>query len=53
MIKTVSEATGDKFEKICNGLVTRGYKILSASCGFINSADYEFADVWQAILEKD
>ena len=52
-IITVSENTQAQFEYIVNGYLQDGYKILSTSCGFLNSENYDFVDYWQAILYKE
>ena len=52
-IITVSENTQAQFEYIVNGYLQDGYKILSTSCGFLNSENYDFVDCWQAILYKE
>lgn len=31
----------------------RGYKISSTSCGFVDSAEYDYCSVYQAILVKE
>ena len=52
-IITVSENAQAQFEYMVNGYLQDGYKILSTSCGFLNSENYDFIDVWQAILYKE
>lgn len=31
----------------------RGYKISSTSCGFVDSSEYDYCSVYQAILVKE
>ena len=53
MIKIISESNGDTFERLCNELITKGYKVLSTFCATVVTEEYEYQDVWQAILEKN
>lgn len=41
-----------KFEKELNALLAQGWQILSCSCGFIPSEEYNFCGWYQAILVK-
>lgn len=52
-IITVSENAQSQFEYMVNGYLQDGYKILSTSCGFVNSESYDFCESWQAILYKE
>lgn len=53
MIKVISQNDQDDFENKVNKLIKDGYKIIASSCGFVNSENYDFADWYQAILEKN
>jgi len=52
-IKTMSLSSESGFEEAVNALLAQGYRILSTSCGFVNSESYGFCDSWQAILIKE
>jgi len=52
-IVTVSFSKQGCFEDSVNEYLEEGYKILSTNCGFLNSENYDFIDVWQAILYKE
>lgn len=53
-IKIVSESDGNKFESEVNYLLkNEGYKILTSSCGFVQSEEYNFCDSYQIILVKE
>jgi len=49
-IKVIEESNKDTFEKAVNVLVNNDYKILSTNCGFVNSKEYDFSPLYQAIL---
>lgn len=49
-IITIHRADEDDFTKQTNELLKEGWKILSTSCGFVNSESYDFCGVYQAIL---
>lgn len=49
-IQIVEKQDKDDFEKACNELLKRGYKLSSSSCGFVNSSEYNFCNVYQAIF---
>lgn len=40
----------DQFQEKCENLITNGYKIMSSSCGFVDSSEYDFCSVYQAIF---
>ena len=40
------------FEDDCNRLIRNGYKMASSSCGHVDSAEYEFCAILQAIFVK-
>lgn len=46
----VSLGNEAEFERRCEDLVCAGYKLVSASCGFANSEQYDFCGVYQAIF---
>ena len=50
MIKVISESSENDFVFKVNALLEQGYKILSSSCGFVNSERYDFCSSYQAIL---
>jgi len=49
-IVTVEDSQGANFEVKCQALVKRGYKLVCASCGFVNSEQYDFCDSFQAVF---
>ena len=49
-IVAVSETDPRIFEQKSERIVNDGYKVLSTSCGFVNSADYDYCEVYQAIF---
>ncbi len=49
-IQVIEESDSNKFEEKVNALLAIGYKILSTSCGFVNSERYDFCGSYQAIL---
>lgn len=52
MIKVIETSNAKEFEAELNDYINFGYKILSCNCGFVNSEQYDFANCYQAILEK-
>ena len=53
MIKTIAESSQGQFEKMINDYLSDGWILLSSNCGFINSEQYDFQHLWQAILFKN
>ncbi|HHX61782.1 MAG TPA: hypothetical protein GX707_13925 [Epulopiscium sp.] len=53
MIKVINECNEHVFESTVNEYLSKGYKISSTSCGFLNSEEYEFVTNFQAILFKE
>lgn len=51
-IKVVHSSDEVKFTEQVNNLLNEGWTINSTSCGFVNSAQYDFCSVYQAILIK-
>lgn len=49
-IVVISETRKDTFQKLCAKMVEEGYKLSSSSCGFVNSKEYNFQDVFHAIF---
>ena len=49
-IVTVKDQSEGDFLSMCNALVKDGYTMQSSFCGFVNSPDYNFCDVWMAIF---
>lgn len=42
---------GEKeFEEESAELIKRGYQLIAASCGFVNSPQYDFLNVYQGIF---
>lgn len=39
-----------RFEHECQKLVKLGYRLVTASCGFVQSAEYDFCSSYQAIF---
>ena len=52
MVKVIEESDYTAFETKCNTLLEEGYKVIAASCGFVNSEKYDFCNAYQAILVK-
>lgn len=52
MIKVIETSNAKEFESNVNDYINSGYKIVSCNCGFINSEQYDYANCYQAILEK-
>jgi hypothetical protein len=51
---TVIEANSTaEFVERVNFNLKRGYKISSTSCGFVDSSEYDYCSVYQAILVKE
>jgi len=42
-----------EFAKECNQYLEAGFTLVSSSCGFMNSEEYDFQDIWQAIFVRD
>ena len=51
-IKVIDVSDEDEFEGYVNAYLEDGYKLLSSSCGFVNSENYGFSRVYPAILIK-
>lgn len=49
-IKIIDSDSSKNFEEEINELLKEGWTISSTSCGFINSEEYSFKDLYQAIL---
>ena len=49
-VVTISRSDEDQFTKDVNELLVLGWEILSTSCGFVNSEQYDFCGSYQAIL---
>jgi len=49
-IVTISRSDEDQFTKDVNELLVLGWEILSTSCGFVDSEQYDFCGSYQAIL---
>jgi len=49
-VVAVNTSYEDLFEKRCNNLISEGYRLSSSSCGFVQSKEYDFQSVWQAIF---
>lgn len=52
-IKVIYETEPELFEKKVNELLEQGYCILSSSCGYKNSEEYNFCSTYQAILQNE
>jgi hypothetical protein len=49
-IQIVEKQDKDEFKKACDELLKRGYQLSSSSCGFVNSGEYNFCNVYQAVF---
>jgi len=52
IIEVVETSDPDKYKAQMNKLLAEGYRISSTSCGFVNSEQYDFCGMYQAILVK-
>lgn len=52
-IKVIDDSDQKRFEKTVNELLKDSWKLVTASCGFINSEQYDFCDYYQAILKRE
>jgi len=52
-IQVIEESDSKVFEDKVNSLLMNGWEILSTSCGFVNSEQYDFCGNYQAILIKE
>ena len=50
MIKTYETNSSADFDDYVNDMLANGWKIDSTNCGFMNSENYDFASVFQAVL---
>lgn len=50
-IIVVEESDANQFEKECKKLYEDGYRIVSSSCGFMDSDEHNYASVFQAIFQ--
>lgn len=51
-VLTINTNNEVEFLNFCNASIKQGYKLLSSSCGFLNSEYYDFRSSWQAVLVK-
>lgn len=49
----IDERDYNVFQRKCQEARNQGYKLSSSSCGFVNSADYDFCSCYQAIFVLD
>lgn len=49
-VVTVSESKHGEFEARCRELYEADYKMMSSSCGIVNSADYDFCAYLEAVF---
>ena len=49
-IKVLNMTDEIEFERVVNGYLLEGWEVLSTSCGFINSENYDFFFFFQSIL---
>lgn len=49
----LDESDAIKFENKCEILIKSGYTIHASSCGFVNSAEYDFCPSYQAVFVKN
>ena len=49
-IKVLNMTDEIEFERVVNGYLLEGWEVLSTSCGFINSENYDFCTSFQSIL---
>lgn len=47
---TVTTHSEVDFQNECANAIQRGYRLVTASCGFADSEAYDFAQSWQAVL---
>lgn len=51
LIIVIEHSDPSSFEEDCNLLAGKGYTISSSSCGFVDSANYDFCSSYQAVFE--
>ena len=51
-VRVVEHSEIQPFEDECAELLKKGYVMMSANCGFIDSERYEFCSQFQAIFRK-
>jgi len=49
-IRVISSTSKREFVRLVDELLNDGYMLSSSSCGFINSAQYDYINSFQAIL---
>lgn len=52
-IKVIEMMNDSDFENTVNAHLEEGWKISSTNCGFLNSENYDFRSVFQAILIRE
>lgn len=52
-ITVIETNSTTEFVERVNFNLKRGYKISSTSCGFVDSSEYDYCSVYQAILVKE
>jgi len=50
-ILTIETSIQKEFEEECERLFKVDYKLIASSCGFINSNQYDFCSIYQAIFQ--
>ena len=49
-VVVVNESANKIFEAECKKLIAGGYVLNSSSCGFVDSEEYDYCNVWNAIF---
>jgi len=52
-ILVVETSDQAQFEEKCKQLFEADYKMVSSSCGFVNSEEYQFCSSYQAIFQDN
>jgi hypothetical protein len=52
IVKTVDVSDNGEYEDKVNELLKDGFVLSSSSCGFVDSAEYEWCGVYKAVLVK-
>lgn len=51
-VVTVESSKAEEFKAKCADLVREGYKLVAASCGFVDAAEFNYQSCWQAIFAR-
>lgn len=49
-MKVIESSDMEDFENDCNSLLRQGYRLVDASCGFVNDPKYDYCSSYQAVF---